>query len=90
MHDDPSIVAWPDYQEFRRWLETEVDGLSDVQLDFDSQDPAREWMWWSIRRQVSHVAWVFWRSCGVGATPFCGPTATCRRRFAGKTTPSPT
>ena len=59
MHDDPSIVTWPDYREFRRWLETEVAGLSDAQLDFDSQDPAREWMWWSIRRQVSHVAWVF-------------------------------
>ncbi len=59
MHDDPSVVAWPDYQEFRRWLETEIHGLSDAQLDFDSQDPQREWMWWSIRRQVSHVAWVF-------------------------------
>ena len=59
MHDDPSIVTWPDYREFRRWLETEVAGLSDAHLDFDSQDPAREWMWWSIRRQVSHVAWVF-------------------------------
>ena len=59
MHEDPSIVIWPDYQEFRCWLETEVHGLSDAQLDFDSQDPGREWMWWSIRRQVSHVAWVF-------------------------------
>ena len=33
-------------------------GLTAEQLDFDSQDPDKEWMWWSIRRQVSHVAWV--------------------------------
>ena len=59
MHDDPSIVVWPDYDQFRLWLEDEVDGLTDTQLDFDSQDPELEWMWWSIRRQVSHVAWVF-------------------------------
>ena len=59
MHDDPSIVVWPDYDQFRLWLEDEVEGLTDTQLDFDSQDPELEWMWWSIRRQVSHVAWVF-------------------------------
>jgi hypothetical protein len=58
MHPDPSIVVWPDYQEFYQWLCQEVEGLNNVQLDFDSQDPAQEWMWWSIRRQVSHIAWV--------------------------------
>lgn len=57
MHSDPAVVVWPDYQEWYGWLCREVDGLSEAQLDFDSQDPAREWMWWSIRRQVSHMAW---------------------------------
>ncbi len=58
MHPDPQVITWPDYQEFYRWLCQEVAGLNDAQLDFDSQDPAQEWMWWSIRRQVSHIAWV--------------------------------
>jgi len=58
MHADPDVVIWPDYQEFYRWLCHEVDGLSEVQLDFDSQEPQQEWMWWSSRRQISHIAWV--------------------------------
>ena len=33
MHDDPSIVVWPDYDQFRRWLESEVEGLTGTQLD---------------------------------------------------------
>jgi hypothetical protein len=57
MHPDPRVVVWPDYQEFYSWLQQEVAGLNAAQLDFDSQDPAQEWMWWSIRRQVSHMAW---------------------------------
>ena len=56
MNSDPDVVVWPDYQEFYRWLRQESAGLSDAQLDFDSQDPAQEWMWWSIRQQVSHIA----------------------------------
>src|SRR6266704_253743 len=67
MHPDLRIVIWPDYQEFYRWLCQEVDGLTDAELDFDSHDPAQEWMWWSIRRQVSHMAWdlliVMYRRC---------------------------
>ena len=55
MHPDPQVVLWLDYQEFYRWLCQEVDGLTDTALDFDSHDPAHEWMWWSICRQVSHV-----------------------------------
>ena len=47
MNSDPAVVVWPDYQEFDRWLHQETKGLSDAQLDFDSQDPAQEWMWWS-------------------------------------------
>jgi hypothetical protein len=45
MHPDPSIVLWPDYQEFYRWLCQEVEGLTDQELDFDSHDPTQEWMW---------------------------------------------
>ena len=56
MHTDPAIVVWPDYREFYRWVAQEVDGLSDSKLDFDAPEP--EWMQWSIRRQVSHIAWV--------------------------------
>ena len=56
MNSDPAVVVWPDYPEFYRWLQQETAGLSDAQLDFDSQDPEQEWMWWSIRRQVSHIA----------------------------------
>jgi hypothetical protein len=67
MHPDPSIVTWPDYQEFYRWLVQEVDGLTDAELDFAAPDPAPEWLWWSIRRQVSHMAWdllmVMYRRC---------------------------
>ena len=59
MHPDPHIVLWPDFQEFYRWLCQEVDGLTDAELDFDSHDPAHEWMWWSIRRQVSHMHFTF-------------------------------
>ena len=58
MNSDPAVVVWPDYQEFHRWLREETAGLNDAQLDFDSQDPEHEWMWWSIRRQVSHIACV--------------------------------
>lgn len=56
MNSDPDVVVWPDYQQFYGWLRQETAGLSDAHLDFDSQDPAQEWMWWSIRRQVSHIA----------------------------------
>jgi hypothetical protein len=58
MDSDPMVVNWPDYGELYSWLCQEVEGLSDAQLDFDSQAPEQEWMWWSIRRQVSHIAWV--------------------------------
>jgi hypothetical protein len=58
MHADPAVVTWPDYQEFYRWMCDETEGLTEVQLDFDSQDPAQTWMEWSIRRQVSHITWV--------------------------------
>jgi len=57
MPADPSVGAMPPYPRLLDWLGAEVDGLDDAHLDFDDHDPAREWMWWSIRRQVSHIAW---------------------------------
>lgn len=57
MPEDPSIGAMPHYPLIGDWIRAEVAGLSDTQLDFDDLHPDREWMWWSIRRQVSHIAW---------------------------------
>lgn len=64
---DPSVLEMPDeaapgtmpyFSHIDLWLRAEVDGLSDEQLDLDDQSPERELMWWSIRRQISHIAWV--------------------------------
>ena len=57
MPEDESMGAMPPYRRLIGWIETEVDGLSDEHLDFDDQSPDKEWMWWSIRRQVSHIGW---------------------------------
>jgi len=57
MPDDPSVGAMPPYHMLVSWVRAETEGLTDNQLDFDDLDPDSEWMWWSIRRQVSHIAW---------------------------------
>lgn len=57
MPADPSVGAMPPYRRLVDWVEVEVDGLTDEQLDYDDHSPDKEWMWWSIRRQVSHIAW---------------------------------
>lgn len=54
---DPRSGCMPHYPHLLDWLRTEVAGLTPQQLDFDDLSPEREWMWWSIRRQVSHIAW---------------------------------
>jgi hypothetical protein len=68
MPDDSSVGAMPPYRLLHGWLTDEVSGLSDDQFDFDDTHPDREWMWWSIRRQISHIAWdslmLPWRRCG--------------------------
>lgn len=51
----PGTMPW--YPHIGDWVRAEIAGLTDEQLDFDDQAPDREWMWWSIRRQVSHIAW---------------------------------
>lgn len=58
MPADTAVGAMPHFQLIVDWAKAETAGLTDAQLDFDSQDPNREWMWWSIRRQISHIAWV--------------------------------
>jgi hypothetical protein len=57
MPDDPSLGAMPPYRRLLEWIEAEVEGLTDDQLDYDNLSPETEWMWWSIRRQVSHIGW---------------------------------
>jgi len=57
MPDDESVAVMPPYRRLIDWIQTEVAGLTDEQLDFDDLSPENEWMWWSIRRQVSHIGW---------------------------------
>jgi hypothetical protein len=57
MPEETTVGAMPYYPHVLAWVTAEVNGLSDAQLDLDDQHPHREWMWWSIRRQVSHMAW---------------------------------
>lgn len=73
MPEDETVGAMPPYRRLIEWIETEVAGLTDEQLDYDDLSPDKEWMWWSIRRQVSHIAWdslVFTsRRCGAMLWP---------------------
>lgn len=48
-------TLFPSYPEVPGWYAREVKGLTEDQLDFDGD--REEWMRWSIRRQVSHVAY---------------------------------
>jgi hypothetical protein len=57
MPKDPALGAMPPYRRLVEWVRAETDGLTSEQLDFDDTSPDTEWMWWSIRRQVSHIAW---------------------------------
>ena len=57
MPADESLGAMPPYGRIVEWLKLEVEGLSATELDYDDLSPDKEWMWWSIRRQVSHIAW---------------------------------
>lgn len=57
MPEDEAVGAMPPYRRLIDWITTEIAGLTDEQLDYDDLHPDREWMWWSIRRQVSHIGW---------------------------------
>ena len=57
MPDSPESGAMPWYPHIAEWVEAELAGLSDDQLDFHDLAPENEWMWWSCRTQISHIAW---------------------------------
>jgi hypothetical protein len=57
MPQDPSSGAMPWYHSIVDWVEAETLVLSREQLDFHDSSPKKEWMWWSCRTQISHIAW---------------------------------
>ena len=52
--DAPALTLFPIYETYLDMVTTELEGLTDPQLDWDSD----RWGWsaWSIRRHISHVA----------------------------------
>ena len=57
--DSPGAVLFPEYASLYDLIAPEVAGLSDAQLDFDSD--RWEWSKWSIRRQLSHMSSLIYR-----------------------------
>ena len=64
--DSPATELFPQFQdEIYQMVAAEVGGLTEVQLDFESD--RWEWSKWSIRRNISHIAsgdlrwiWIRW------------------------------
>ena len=56
MPQDMASGVMPYCPHLLTWVMAEVAGLTEAQLDVADAHPDREWMWWSIRRQVSHMA----------------------------------
>ena len=53
--DTPATRLFPGFEsEIYRMIEREIEGLTDEQLDFESEE--WEWSKWSIRRNLSHMA----------------------------------
>jgi len=50
----PGTVLFPEYSGLYELIIREVDGLTDTQLDFSSDQ--WEWAKWNIRRQLTHMA----------------------------------
>ena len=57
--DSPGTALFPEYATLYRLIASEVEGLTEGQLDFSSD----RWGWaeWSIRVQLSHMASVLYR-----------------------------
>ena len=55
----PGSALFPEYDTLYDLIAAEVDGLSDAQLDFESD--RWEWAAWSVRRQLSHMASLMYR-----------------------------
>ena len=57
--ESPGSVLFPEYASLYDLISPEVQGLSDEQLDWDSD--RWEWSKWSVRRQVSHMSSLIYR-----------------------------
>jgi hypothetical protein len=57
--DSPGSVLFPEYRALYDLIARELEGLSDAQLDWESDQ--WEWARWSIRRQLSHMASLLYR-----------------------------
>ena len=55
----PGSALFPEYETLYGLISTEVQGLTDEQLDFESD--RWEWAEWSIRRQLSHMSSLIYR-----------------------------
>ena len=55
----PGSILFPEYETLYDLIASEVQGLSDQELDFVSD--RWEWSQWSIRHQLSHMASVIYR-----------------------------
>ena len=55
----PGSILFPEYDSLYDLIEAEVSGLSDAELDFESD--RWEWAAWSIHRQLSHMASLVYR-----------------------------
>ena len=53
-HTSPVGEMYPTFSAFHRMVAEEIDGLTDAQMDWESD--RWEWAVWSIRRDISHVA----------------------------------
>ncbi len=57
--DSPGAVLFPEYDTLHDLIAREVEGMSDDQLDWESD--RWEWAAWSVRRQLSHMASLLYR-----------------------------
>ena len=57
--DSPGSALFPEYETLYDLIASEVQGLSDEELDFVSD--RWEWSTWSIRTQLSHMASLIYR-----------------------------
>jgi hypothetical protein len=57
--NSPGSALFPEYATLYDLIAAEVEGLSDAQLDYNSEQ--WEWSGWSIRRQLSHMSSLIYR-----------------------------
>ena len=59
MDDSRGTELFPEYATLYDLIAAEVEGLTDEQLDFESD--RWEWSKWSTRQQLSHMAFLIYR-----------------------------